>query len=81
MDDEQLRHLCRLASVSVMAIRDPDYDAGLLELRPRTVRDTVTCHRILADAFVELARRQGMLPSFRVPAEQQLSPIHERETV
>lgn len=69
MDDDKLRHLCKLAAAYVGAIREPDYGVSLLELEPRDIRNTVNCHRIMADAFVELARRQGMLPTFRVPAE------------
>lgn len=65
MTDEKLAHLCRLGMITVEMIHDPDFLDGI---DGRERRDTITCLRILADAFVELCGRQGIKPKFRVPA-------------
>ena len=67
MNDEELRHLCKLGTVyadfllsnSIDEIRDAD---------DREWADTRGCLQIVAKAFIELTRRQGMQPTFRVPA-------------
>lgn len=69
MEDDHLRHLCRLGSIVVAQVRDPEFPEWLLDTADAGERqNTMTGLQILGDAFVELARRQGMLPAFSVPA-------------
>lgn len=68
-EDEDLRHLCRLASIAVSGVRDPGFIHWMTEEADEIeLANQRTCLLILCDAFVELARRQGMLPTFRVPS-------------
>lgn len=62
MTDDELRHHCLLASLTVAAIRDPDVDLADLAVE-RNGRNMLN---ILAEAFVELAERQEMKPRFRI---------------
>lgn len=71
MTDERLRHLCRLASITADLFRSQEHVDEMVEIYGREGRDIAQCHRILADAFVELARRQEMRPRFRVAANRQ----------
>ena len=71
--DRDLANLCKLATIAVEMIRDPAsledaIRSGLYRCDERELQGTMTCLRILADAFVELSRRQGMTPKFRVQA-------------
>ena len=69
MTDDDLRHLCRLASIAVAGIRDPGFIRWMTEEADEIeLANQRTCLLILGDAFLELARRQDMLPTFRVPA-------------
>lgn len=78
MTDDDLRHLCRLASIGVSSIRDPDFVRWLTEdASEGELADFRNIFSILGDAFVELARRQDMLPTFRVPAASPLTPEHQ----
>ena len=61
MDDDKLLHLCKLATISVAMIRNKNFDPSDFE---GTVKNQVNMYRILADAFVELQRRQGIKPHF-----------------
>jgi hypothetical protein len=75
MTDDDLRHLCKLASIGVSSLRDPDFIRWLTEEASESEhRDFRTIFAIVGDAFTELARRQGMLPTFRVPAGRQAEP-------
>lgn len=65
-DDEHLRHTVKLGMIAVDAIRNPEWD--LRECGPSEYRDNLTMLKILADGFVKLAKRQDMIPTFRVPA-------------
>lgn len=62
MTDDELRHHCRLASITVAAIRDPELDIANFAVG-RNGRNMLN---ILAEAFVELAERQRMKPRFRI---------------
>lgn len=69
MTDDELRHLCKLASIGVSSLRDPDFIRWLTwEADEGEHADFRNIFGIIGDAFTELARRQGMLPTFRVPA-------------
>ena len=68
MTNDDLRHLCKLASIGVSSLRDPDFIRWLTEeASERELANFRTIFAIVGDAFAELARRQGMLPTFRVP--------------
>lgn len=74
MKDDDLRHLCRLASIAVAGIRDPGFIRWMTEEADEIeLANQRTCLLILGDAFLELARRQEMLPTFRVPASPSLT--------
>jgi hypothetical protein len=70
LSDDELRHLCKLGTVyagfllsdSIDEIRDAD---------DREWADTRNCLQIVAKALVELTRRQGMQPTFRVSARRE----------
>lgn len=65
MDDDQLRHICKLSTIAVAMIRDPSMFEVLCDgLGASEARNNLTCLEILADAFVELQSRQGMKPHF-----------------
>jgi alkyl hydroperoxide reductase subunit AhpC len=69
MTDDELRHLCKLASIGVSSLRDPDFIRWLAwEADEKEIADFRNIFGIIGDAFTELARRQGMLPTFRVQA-------------
>lgn len=75
MTDDELRHLCKLASIGVSSLRDPDFIRWLTwEADEGEHADFRNIFGIIGDAFAELARRQGMLPTFRVPAGKEASP-------
>ena len=67
MSDEELRHLCKLATIYVAVLESEDID-HLREMDDREWRDARTCLQIVGKAFVELCRRQGMQPTFRISA-------------
>jgi len=71
-EEERLRHCVMLGMIAVDAIRNPGWD--LREADDREYQDNMTMLNILADAFVQLAKRQDMLPKFRIPAVQEPSP-------
>jgi len=63
-EDEHLRHCVKLGMIAVDAIRNPEWD--LRECDQRDYENNLTMLKILADAFVKLAKRQDMMPTFRV---------------
>lgn len=67
MSDDELRHLCKLATVYAGFLLSDSIDE-IREADDREWDDTRGCLQIVAKAFVELTRRQGMQPTFRVPA-------------
>jgi hypothetical protein len=67
MTDEELRHLCKLATVYADFLLSPNVDE-IRDADDREWGDTRNCLQIVARAFVELTRRQGMQPTFRVQA-------------
>lgn len=79
MDDDHLRHICKLASIMAGSVRDPEWVDYMRECSPSELRDQHTGLQILAKAFVELARRADMLPTFRVPAERRALAAHPME--
>ncbi|MEH3118876.1 MAG: hypothetical protein PGN25_15125 [Methylorubrum populi] len=75
MTDDDLRHLCKLASIGVASLRDPDFIRWLTRDASESEHaDFRNIFGIVGDAFAELARRQGMLPTFRVPAAGRSEP-------
>jgi hypothetical protein len=75
MDDERLRHLCKLATIACGPLGNTpeakqefvDYIADCGDDRIE-MEGYFTMLTVLADAFIELCKRQGMQPTFRVPA-------------
>lgn len=74
-EEERLRHCVKLGMIAVDAIRNPGWD--LREADDREYEDNITMLKIMADAFVALAKRQDMLPKFRVqtPAPSQSNTL------
>jgi hypothetical protein len=69
MTDDDLRHLCKVASIGVSSLKDPDFIRGLTwEASASEHADFSNIFGIIGDAFFELARRQDMLPTFQVQA-------------
>ena len=72
MTDEELRHLCMLGTIYAGLLLSDDVD----EIRDihddAEWADTRNCLQIVAKAFVELTRRQGMQPTFRVPTRVEM---------
>lgn len=80
MTDDELRHLTKLASIGVSSLRDPDLIRWLTcEASESEHADFRNIFDIIGDAFAELARRQGMLPTFRAPAGKAPSPHNTGE--
>lgn len=70
MEDSDLRHICHLSSIAVAMVRDPDFVDVLRDGQDQSeAKNTATCLRILADAFVELMNRCDMKPRFRAYVE------------
>lgn len=67
MSDDDLRQLCKLATVYSAVLLSDDIDE-IRDADDAEWADTRNCLRIVARAFVELTRRQGMQPTFRIPA-------------
>jgi len=75
MTDDDLRHLCKVASIGVSSLKDPDFIRGLTwEASESEHADFSNIFGIIGDAFFELARRQDMLPTFRVQAGRHPGP-------
>lgn len=68
MSDDDLRHLCKLATVYSGFLLSDDVDELQDEISNDEWGNTRNCLQIVAKAFVELCRRQGMQPTFRIPA-------------
>ena len=67
MTDDELKHLCRLASVWAGNVLRPDFDPTDLGEEP--LGNIVNCHQILAEAFVGLLdKHPEMKPRFKVRA-------------
>lgn len=67
MTDDELRHLCKLGTVYADFLLGGSIDE-IREADDREWADTRNCLQLVAKAFVELTRRQGMQPTFRVSA-------------
>jgi len=67
MSDDELRHLCMLATV-YSAVLLSDHIDEIRNADDREWADTRNCLQIVGKAFVELCRRQGMQPTFRIQA-------------
>lgn len=75
MTDDDLRQLCKVASIGVSSLKDPDLSRGLTWETSESERaDFSNIFGIIGDAFFELARRQDMLPTFRVQAGRHPGP-------
>lgn len=65
MTDEELRHLCSMASVWAGNVLREDFDPT--DLGGESRRNITNCHQILAKAFVGLLNRSPEFkPRFRV---------------
>lgn len=59
-------HLHKLAAIAVAMVRDPSFREVLRDGQtPSEAHNTHNCLSILADAYVDLARRAGVKPVFR----------------
>lgn len=61
MTDDMLNHMCKLSTVTVDMIRNPENGITAPEVSDRDLRIMLMT---LADTFVELQRRQGIKPHF-----------------
>lgn len=68
MKDDELAHLCHLASITVDMVRHPDFDVADIVPPGDEPQNYLNMFLILADAFVELQARAGMKHKFRIPA-------------
>jgi hypothetical protein len=69
MDDDHLRHICKLASIAVGGLRDrEDWLTYVRDCSDSELVDHHTCLSILSKAFVELMNRADMKPKFSYPA-------------
>ena len=67
MTDGHLEHMCKLSAITASMILDPDFDVrehGCVTASE--AHNLANGYRILAETFVELQRRQGISPKFRV---------------
>ena len=62
MTDDMLNHMCKLSTVTVDMIRNPENGLTAPGVSDSDLRNMLG---ILADTFVELQRRQGIKPRFR----------------
>ena len=71
MTDDDLRHLCKLATVAAgMFQSESQRDEWVDCIRnadDRDLEDHFQCLSILAEAFIALSARAGMKPTFRIP--------------
>lgn len=71
MTDDDLRHLCKLATVAAgMFQSESQRDEWMHSMRhgdDRDLEDHFQCLSILAEAFIALSSRAGMKPTFRIP--------------
>jgi hypothetical protein len=77
MDDDHLRHICKLATIAVGGLRDrDDWISYVRDCGDSELRNHHTCLSILSEAFVELMNRAGMKPTFSCSVPS--SPDEER---
>lgn len=65
MEEDQLAHLIELASITADMMLAPDYDPLDWDEQD-DVQNLINMHQILAKAFVELVKKHGEKPRFRV---------------
>jgi hypothetical protein len=66
--EDEVQHLCRLASIAVSMVYDPGFAEEFAAGDSSEQHNMTNCLQILADAYVELAARQGIKPRFKVQA-------------
>jgi len=73
MDDDRFAHMLKLSSVYISVLKSRCLFDDLREMDSSEEHNALNCLEIVADTFVEMQRRLGVKPKFRVKARAALS--------
>jgi hypothetical protein len=73
MDDDQFAHMLKLSTVYISVLKSRCLFDDLREMDSSEEHNALNCLEIVADTFVEMQRRLGVKPKFRVKASAALS--------
>jgi hypothetical protein len=73
MDDDQFAHMLKLSTVYISVLKSRCLFDDLREMDSSEEHNALNCLEIVADTFVEMQRRLGVKPKFRVKASAAIS--------
>jgi hypothetical protein len=71
MDDERFAHMLKLSAVYIPILKSRRLFDDLQEMDRSEEHNALNCLEIVADTFVEMQRRLGVKPKFRLPARRE----------
>jgi hypothetical protein len=73
MDDDQFAHMLKLSTVYIPILKSRCLFDDLQYMNRSEEHNALNCLEIVADTFLEMQRRLGVKPKFRVKARAALS--------
>lgn len=73
MDDDQFAHMLKLSTVYIPILKSRCLFDDLQDMDRSEEHNALNCLEIVADTFVEMQRRLGVKPKFRVKASAEPS--------
>ena len=73
MTDEHFAHMLKLSAVYITVLQSRTLFDGVDEMSKNDIHNTLNCLEIVADTFVEMQRRLGVKPKFKVQARAALA--------
>ena len=68
MDDDRFAHMLRMSAVYISVLRSRSIFDGYEDMDESDIHNTLNCLEIVAETFVEMQRRLGAKPVFRISA-------------
>jgi hypothetical protein len=69
MDDARFAHMLKLASIYIGLFQTREFFDGAEEWTNSEKENSLTCMEIVAETFIEMQRRLGAKPIFRMKAK------------